>query len=311
MKIVALAGGVGGAKLAQGLSEVLPPDDLTIIVNTGDDFIFYGLYICPDLDTVTYTLAGMANPKTGWGVREDTFKTYKMLQENESPSWFQLGDKDLATHMERTRLYRAGKSLTEIALYFKEIWDLKHAVLPMCDQQVPTYINTIEKGMIPFQEYFVKYNFEPAIKEIVFKNTENAEPGQEVMTVLKNADAIVICPSNPFVSIDPILALPNVKKVVKEKYVLAVSPIIGGKAVKGPLAKMYQEMNITPSPVSIATHYSDFLDCIYLDNRDKCYGKEIQQSGIIFQATDIMMPDLKSRKRLASEIIDYINRTKK
>lgn len=308
MKIAALAGGVGGAKLAQGLSEIMNPDELSIIVNTGDDFIFYGLYICPDLDTVTYTLANKSNPVTGWGIKDETFNVFETLGENSSPTWFMLGDKDLATHLERTRLLSQGKSLTEVTRHFKKIWNIKHDILPMCDQPVPTFIETEEKGLVAFQEYFVKYHFEPTLKDIIFKDIENAQPSEMTISALEDADAIVICPSNPFLSVDPILALPKVKDILANKLVVAVSPIIGGKAVKGPLQKMYKEKGIDPSPVTIAKHYAEFLDCIYIDNQDESYSSDLKQSGIIFQATDIMMPDLPNRVRLADEILKYINK---
>jgi LPPG:FO 2-phospho-L-lactate transferase len=306
MKITALAGGVGGAKLSQGLSEVLPVDDLTIIVNTGDDFTFYGLYICPDLDTVSYTLAGMANPKTGWGVIDETFNTFEMLKDNHSPDWFMLGDKDLATHMERTRMLDEGRSLTEVSLHFNEIWNIKHPILPMCDQPVPTMVETVEEGWLSFQEYFVKYHFQPQVKQFVFKDIDKSRPDPAVLSALREADAVVICPSNPFVSIAPILAVPGIRETLNDKFVLAVSPIIGGKAVKGPLGKIFEEKGIQPSPLSIVQQYADFLDCIYLDSQDESYGEEIKQSGIIFEATDIMMPDLENRTRLAQDIIKFI-----
>ena len=308
MKIAALAGGVGGAKMAQGLSEILNPDDLSIIVNTGDDFKFLGLYMCPDLDTVSYTLAKMSNPGTGWGIKDDTFHTFEMMQKNGSPTWFKLGDKDLATHLERTRLLNQGKSLTEVTLHFKEIWHIKHDILPMSNKPVPTFIDTEEEGVISFQEYFVKHHFQPVMKEIIFKDIEFAKPSQEVLSALKKADVVVICPSNPFVSIDPILRLRGVTEILNEKYVVAVSPIIGGKAVKGPLQKMFIEQGIKPSPVEVARHYSGFLDCIFIDNQDEDYGEDIQQSGIIFQSTDILIPDLSNRIRLADEILKYINK---
>jgi len=306
MKIAALAGGVGGAKLAQGLSKVLPDGDLTVIVNTGDDFVLYGLYICPDLDTVCYTLADMANPGTGWGIKDDTFHAFEMLEKNGSPAWFKLGDLDLATHLERTQRLKDGQTLTDVTLFFNHAWKIKHPVLPMSDDIVSTQVDTIEKGLLTFQEYFVKYHFEPAVKKFIFNNIEDAQPSAHVLNALNNADAVVICPSNPFVSIDPIISLHGIRDILKEKFVLSVSPIIGGKAVKGPLAKIFMELDIPSNPLTIAQHYSDFLDCIYLDNMDFRYGKEIEQSGIIFRAADIMMPDLSARKRLAEEIIEYL-----
>jgi len=306
MKITALAGGVGGSKLAQGLSEILAPDDLNIVVNTGDDFRFFGLYISPDIDTVTYTLANLSNPVTGWGVREDTFNTFETLKRNGSPAWFMLGDKDLATHMERTRQLADGKTLTEVCRYFNKTWQVKHPILPMTNDEVPTIIDTIEMGVLPFQEYFAKHHCEPAIKQVVFQGMENAKASPEVLEALRACDVVVICPSNPLLSIDPILSLPQVKDILSTKYVVAVSPIIGGKAVKGPLAKMYAEKGIEPTPYTIAEHYKDFLNCIFIDTQDENVGKDIQQSGIIFQSTDIMMPDLANRKRLAQNIINYL-----
>jgi LPPG:FO 2-phospho-L-lactate transferase len=308
MKIVALAGGVGGAKLAQGLSAVLPEDELIVVVNTGDDFTFYGLYICPDLDTVTYTLAGMANPVTGWGILDDSFKVYEKLKANGSPDWFMLGDQDLATHLERTRLLQAGRSLTQVTLHFRDVWNIKHRILPMCDQPVPTIVHTRDKGLLSFQEYFVKYHFEPVVEKIIFRDINQARPDKRVLQALDQADAVIICPSNPLVSIAPILSVPGIRERMASKYVLAVSPIVGGKAIKGPLAKIYGEMGIEPNPVNVARYYAEFLDCIFLDNQDVSYGKEIEQSGIIFQATDIMMPDLPNRIRLAEDILEFLRK---
>ena len=217
-----------------------------------------------------------------------------------------LGDKDLATHMERTRLLNEGETLTEVSLHFKEVWNIKHPILPMCDQQVPTMVETVEEGWLSFQEYFVKHHFQPQVKQFIFKDIEKARPNPAVLAALEDADAVVICPSNPFVSIGPILAVPGIRETLNDKYVLAVSPIIGGKAVKGPLGKIFAEKNIEPSPLSIVGQYADFLDCIYLDTQDENYGKEIEQSGIIFEATDIMIPDLANRMRLAQDIIKFI-----
>jgi LPPG:FO 2-phospho-L-lactate transferase len=306
MKITALAGGVGGSKLAQGLSEILAPDELNIVVNTGEDFRFYGLYICPDIDTVTYTLANLSNPVTGWGVRDETFNTFETLKRNGSPAWFMLGDKDLATHMERTRQLDQGKTLTDVCRFFNKAWQVKHPILPMTNDPVPTMIDTEELGMLPFQEYFAKHHCEPTIKQVVFQGMEKAQATPEVLNALESCDFVVICPSNPLLSIDPILSLPAVKDILKIKYVVAVSPIIGGKAVKGPLAKMYTDKGVRPSPSTIVEHYKDFLDCIYIDDQDENYAKDIQQSGIIFQSTDIMMPDLSNRIRLAQTIINYL-----
>ena len=308
MKIAALAGGVGGARLAHGLSLTLPPDDLNVIVNTGDDFAIFGLYLCPDLDTVTYTLAGIANPQTGWGIQDDTFYTFEAIKANGGPSWFRLGDRDLATHLERTRLLQEGKSLTEVASHFNQLWHVKHPVLPMCDQAVPTLVDTREHGRLTFQEYFVKYRWEPRIQSLHFSHIDQAKPSEKVMNALRTADVVIICPSNPLVSIDPILSLAGVRDILKTKYTLAVSPIIGGAAIKGPLAKMVTELGLEVSPVTVANHYADYLNCIFIDIQDESYAKLINQSGIIVQVTDILMPDATARKRLAAEIINYLKK---
>lgn len=308
MKIAALAGGVGGARLAHGLSLILPPDDLSVIVNTGDDFAMFGLYLCPDLDTVTYTLAGIANPQTGWGIQDDTFYTFEAIKANGGPSWFRLGDRDLATHLERTRLLQEGKSLTEVASHFNQLWHVKHPVLPMCDQAVPTLVDTREHGRLTFQEYFVKYRWEPRIQSLHFSHIDQAKPSEKVMNALRTADVVIICPSNPLVSIDPILSLAGVRDILKTKYTLAVSPIIGGAAIKGPLAKMATELGLEVSPVTVANHYADYLNCIFIDIQDESYAKRINQSGIIVQVTDILMPDATARKRLAAEIINYLKK---
>jgi len=311
MKIAALAGGVGGAKLAQGISQILGKEEFTVIVNSGDDFFHYGLYICPDFDTVCYTLAGFANQTTGWGIQKDTFITYEALQQYGFPDWFILGDKDLATHLERTRLLSEGKTLTEIALYLKEIWQLRHSVLPMTNSQMPTFIDTIELGLIPFQEYFVKHHFRPRVKKIVFKNRENSSATPQVLSALKEAQAVIICPSNPFVSIDPILSLPGIVEMLKNKFVISVSPLIAGKAVKGPLDKMCNEMGFDANPVSIANHYSKILTAMFIDHQDESYVMSLKQSGIIVQVTNILMPDMSHRIRLAEEIIKLLETTDK
>jgi len=205
MNLLALAGGVGGAKLADGLAQLLPPEDLTIVVNTGDDFEHFGLYICPDLDTVCYTLAGLANPVTGWGREGETWQTMDNLRRLGAPDWFNLGDRDLATHLERTRRLKQGQPLSQITRDFCAAWGVRHTVLPMSDQPVRTMVDTVEYGELPFQEYFVKYRCEPRVKGFRFAGIESARPAPGVEEALRRADAIILCPSNPWVSIDPIL----------------------------------------------------------------------------------------------------------
>lgn len=306
MKISALAGGVGGAKLVHGLAEILNPDELSIIVNTGDDFEHFGLYISPDVDTVCYTLAGIANPSTGWGIAGDTFHTFEALTRLGAPNWFKLGDVDLATHLERTRFYRQGETLTNITQHLCRRLEVSHPVLPMTDDRVSTWVETEEHGFLPFQEYFVKHRFTPKCRSFLFKGIEDAAPGGQVLESLNESDAVVICPSNPFVSIDPILALNEVRETMDRKFVLCVSPIIGGNAIKGPLAKMFLEQGYQPSPQAVIDHYRGLIDCIFIDPADNGEILTETRSSIMIHGTDILIPDIAGRVRLAKEILDLI-----
>jgi len=306
MKITALAGGVGGAKLAHGFSKLLSSDEFTVIVNTGDDFQHFGLDISPDLDTVCYTLADRLNLSTGWGRRDETFHVLETIRELGGPDWFSLGDKDLALHMERTRRLNEGHSLTDVSLELEREMGIQHKILPMCDEKVSTLVNTIEYGEIPFQEYFVLHKFMPIVKDFRFQGIENAKPSQAVIFSLQEADVIVICPSNPFVSINPIISLDGIKEILRNKYVIAVSPIIGGKAVKGPLGKMLRELRYDVHPRSILEMYKDFLNCIYIDKADFTEKMKDGLSGIIIKSEKILLPDIIARKKLAEKIIKQI-----
>ena len=303
MKIVALAGGVGGAKLVDGLAQLLPPGDLTVVVNTGDDFEHMGLSISPDLDTVCYTLAGLANPIAGWGRQAETFHTLENIQKLGGPAWFRIGDKDLATHLERTRLLQAGQSLSQITVHFCRVWGVQHFVLPMSDQSVSTMVDTVESGELPFQEYFVHRNCEPKVKGFRFVGIESARPAPGVLKSIHEADAVIICPSNPWVSIDPILALVGLRSVLAGKSVFAVSPIIGGQAVKGPAAKMYSELGILPSALAVARHYGDLLSGFILDSVDEPMAKEFT---IPIKITHTLMKTRDDRCRLAQDVLNLI-----
>ena len=300
-RIVALAGGVGGAKLAHGLAHILPPEDLTVIVNTGDDFEHLGLYICPDLDTVCYTLAGLSNPETGWGRVNETWNTFANIETLGGPSWFRLGDQDIATHLERTRRLKDGQTLSQVTRDFCKAWGVQHTVLPMTDAPVRTMVDS-EEGELAFQEYFVHRKCEPRVKGFRFDGVAVAEPAPGVNEALSSADVIVICPSNPWVSIDPIL------KVVKniDKPVVAVSPIIGGKTVKGPAAKMYEELGIEPSALAVANHYRTILSGFVLDNADSNIETVINRLGIKTLVTDTLMRDAADRERLANDVLHFI-----
>jgi len=310
MRIVALAGGVGGAKLADGLAQLLPPENLTIVVNTGDDFEHLGLYISPDLDTVCYTLAGLANPETGWGRRGETFEALENIRILGGPDWFRLGDKDLATHIERTRRLKEGQTLSQITHDFCKAWGVKHIILPMSDNPVRTLVDTVEYGELPFQEYFVHQRCEPKVKGFRFEGIESARPTPQVQQALDQAEAIVICPSNPWVSIDPILAVLALSPAPLHppaSPLLAISPIIGGKTVKGPAAKMYTELGVQPSALVVAKHYRGMLTGFVFDRVDAALEKEIRQLGITSLITDILMKNQNDRRRLAQDVLNLIH----
>lgn len=306
LNIVALAGGVGGAKLADGLAQILQPEQLTIIVNTADDFTYLGLRISPDLDTVCYTLAGMANPVTGWGRKNETWRVLETLQQMGMPVWFQIGDADLATHLMRNIRFSEGWSLSQITSEFCRLWGVQVKVLPISDDSIQTRVDT-QAGVLEFQEYFVHQRCQPKVKGFYFEGAESSKPAAGVLEALEHSDAVVLCPSNPWVSIDPILAVPNVKKVLGSKLVIAVSPIIGGTAVKGPAAKMFSELGIQPSAQAVAQHYNKLLHSIVIDNSDAGMAREINDLGIHTTVTNIVMNDKADRGRLAQEIIATIS----
>lgn len=316
MKIVALAGGVGGAKFAHGLAQQLPPENLTVIVNTGDDFEHYGLYICPDVDTVCYTLAGLANPDTGWGRVNETWNAIRNASRLGGPDWFNLGDQDLGTHLERTRRLREGQPLTQITRDFCIALGIQHTVLPMSDQKVRTIVNT-DEGELAFQEYFVHRKCEPPVKGFRFEGLENAEPAPGVREAFLSADALIICPSNPWVSIDPIRQVlfppspghrAGFRSIVEAgpKVRIAVSPIIGGETVKGPAAKMYRELGIPPSALAVARHYQDLATGFVLDAVDQQLQGEIMGLGMQVLVTDTLMKSHEERSRLAQETLRFI-----
>ncbi len=304
-KVAALAGGVGGAKLAYGLSKILPPDDLTVIVNTGDDFEHFGLKICPDLDTICYTLAGLANPVTGWGRENDTWNCLSTLKQFDAPAWFNIGDADLALHLERTRLDQEGHPLSEITQQLARKMGIQHTVLPMTDEEVTTIISTKEYGDLDFQEYFVKYQFAPTMTGIKLDGIDWARAPQKVIDNLNGCDIVIICPSNPWVSIFPILSIQDIKQILAHKPVVAVSPIVGGNALKGPAAKMYREMGITPSALEVARQYKPYIKGFVLDVIDEEQGDILSQWGIISMVTNTIMANDEAKVRLAQEVLEF------
>ena len=305
MRIVALAGGVGGAKLAAGLAQVLPAQELTVIVNTGDDFDLLGLRICPDLDTVCYTLAGMANPDTGWGLKDETWHVIESVKKLGGPAWFALGDHDLGTHLERNRRLSSGVPLSTITHEFCFQWGVKPNVLPMTDDRVATQVLVAAGEVLPFQEYFVHQRCEPEVRGFRFEGVETCRPAPGVLDALALADLVIFCPSNPWVSISPILAVPGIQEAIQSHPTIAVSPIIGGKAVKGPAAKMYAELGIVPSAKAVASQYREFLTGFVMDEVDRDQVDEISGWGIILLVTNTLMSTADDRQRLAREMVRF------
>lgn len=301
LKIVLLVGGVGGAKLADGFAQLVAPENLTIIVNTGDDFSHLGLYICPDMDTVLYTLAGAANPETGWGRVDESWRTMAEVGRLGGPHWFQLGDLDLATHLTRSHLLMNGRTLTEATQHLSRHLGVTTTVLPMTDSPAPTMVET-EEGLLPFQNWFVERQWQPVVRRIHLPEDVRATP--QVMAALEKADFVAIAPSNPFVSIDPILNVYPIREMVSDlpEMVIAVSPIIGGKAVKGPAAKMMAEMEMDVSAAAVAQYYGELLDLFIYDERDPVLP---QSSHPAFLQLDTLMKDRADRLALAANILQY------
>ncbi len=305
MRIVALAGGVGGAKMAHGLAEILAPEELTIIVNTGDDFEHLGLHVSPDLDTVCYTLAGMASTKTGWGRRHESWNALISLEQLGGPSWFQLGDRDLATHLERTRRLNMGEPLSQIVEEFCGAWGVMQTILPMTNSDVRTIVKT-DEGDLEFQAYFVRRRCEPQVTGFEFRGSVQADAAPGVLVCLQGADGIVICPSNPWVSIAPILSIPGVRAAVSAGKAVAISPIIGGAAVRGPAAKMYRELGLQPSALAVAEHYRNVAHSFVLDRVDASQEAAIQGLGISTLVTRTLMRTNTDRRRLATDVLDFL-----
>ncbi len=302
-RVVALAGGVGGAKLAHGLALCLPPECLTVIVNTGDDFDHLGLHISPDLDTVMYTLAGLANPATGWGLANESWNFLGALDRLGADSWFRLGDRDLATHVERTRRLRSGQSLTAVTRALSAALGVGPAILPMTDDPLRTMVQT-DEGELEFQEYFVHRQCQPRVTGFRFAGEGKARPTAAVVAALDTADVIVICPSNPFVSIGPILVLPGIRDRLAGRAV-AVSPIVGGQALKGPAAKMLAELGRDTSALAVAQSYAGLAGAFVLDAVDAALEPAVAALGMNVLVTDSVMRSDSDRQRLAQSVLDF------
>ncbi len=298
-RVLALSGGVGGAKLALGLRNIVPPGRLTVVANTGDDFEHLGLHVSPDVDTLLYTLAGLANLETGWGRGDETWTFMAALAALGGETWFRLGDGDLAVHVERTRRLRAGEPLSSIIGDFADRLGVRAAIVPMTDDRVRTRVRTSD-GWLDFQRYFVEQQCRPKITEFMYDGAAKAKPHPDFVAAITDPElrAIVICPSNPFISIEPILALPGVRQALRAATapVVAVAPIIGGEAVKGPTAKMMRELGLKVGAETIADRYGDLLDGYIVDDRDSSLAAKLR---IPTTATNALMVSLADREQLA------------
>jgi LPPG:FO 2-phospho-L-lactate transferase len=304
VNVLALAGGVGGAKLAFGLAQLVPAGRLTVVVNTGDDAEFHTLRVSPDLDTVMYTLAGIANPETGWGLKSESFNALESLEQLGAETWFRLGDRDLATHLRRTELLRSGWSLSEVTAELCRRLGVSTIVAPMSDQDVRTIAETDEESL-DFQDYFVRRRCEPVVRAIRFEGAAEAEPSPAFDAALDAASLLVICPSNPFVSIDPILSVRGVRRRIQSFSGLriAVSPIIGGAAVKGPAAKMMSELGEEVSAIAVACRYRGLCDIFVLDSCDASLAQGVRALGMQPLVTQTLMQTDDDKQRLAAVIL--------
>jgi LPPG:FO 2-phospho-L-lactate transferase len=305
MRITALAGGIGASKFLLGVAGVLPPKDITVIANTGDDIELFGLRICPDIDTVTYTLGGVINPETGWGLSGDTFECLQRLKRYYGDAWFTLGDRDLATHIFRTNQLRQGVSLSEITDSIRRVLGVESTILPMTNSYTPTLITT-DEGEMHLQEYFVRRRCEPRVISVRSDNIPFAKPAPYVISAIIDADLVIVCPSNPFISIGPILSVPGLRDALRETNarIVAITPIVGGKALKGPAADMLRDLGHEVSASAVARIYNDFLDIFVLDSKDAELKGEIEANGSQVITTNTIMDTAEQKATLARTVIE-------
>lgn len=307
-RVIALSGGVGGAKLALGLSKILKPENLLIVANTGDDFEHFGLTICPDLDTLTYTLSGENNAELGWGRQGETWNFMEATRQLGGEAWFNLGDKDLALHVYRSQLLKNGVSLTAVNAEITGKFGIGPLVVPMCDEPVRTIVQTPD-GPLAFQHYFVREQCRPMVTGFHFEGSEAALPNPKITEFIQAGpvDAVVVCPSNPFISIDPILNVPGMRDVLVASGapVIAVSPIVGGEAVKGPTAKMMTELGLAQSAITAADYFREFIDGFVLDTADVSDEDEISALGLRVVVANTFMQSLEDRVTLAQDVLSF------
>ena len=306
-KVLALAGGVGGAKLALGLARILPPERLTIVVNTGDDEEFHGLHVSPDLDTMTYTLSGWYNQETGWGVAGDSFETLAVLKRLGSDTWFNLGDRDFAMHVRRTELLRQGMTLSQVTAELTRRLGIEHPIVPMSDRPVRTVLET-DAGTLSMQEYFVKHRAGPVVRAIKYDGAADAEPSPGFQAALQSADMIVFCPSNPHLSVAPILAIPGVRDAIAghSGCRIAVSPIVGGDAVRGPAGKIMGELGAEVSAVGVAREYQGLCDVLVLDTQDADLVQDVANEGMKAAVTGTIMQTDDDKIGLARAVLQLV-----
>ena len=307
--IVVLTGGTGGAKLVEGLAGETDAAELTVICNTGDDCIFHGLYISPDIDTIIYALAGLSDSERGWGIRGDTFVALEQLRCLGNDAWFHLGDKDLATHITRTRLLRDGKSLSAITDQIRRALEVRSTILPMSDERVETRVETPD-GEISFQEFFVKERWAPEVLAVRFSGAEKSRPAPGALDAIQHAQAVIICPSNPITSIGPILAVPEIRAALEKAAApaIGISPIIGKVAISGPAHKLMSACGWDPSPVGVAKYYAGIVDTMVIGEEDRGMIDPIEILGLRAICADIRMNSLADKKRLAREVLAWIKK---
>lgn len=314
--VLALSGGVGGAKLALGLSHELAASQLQVLVNTADDFTHLGLQICPDIDTLLYTLSGLSNAELGWGLANETWQTMQAMERLGGDTWFRLGDRDMATHLWRSHLLAGGQNLSQVTQQLAHSFGLQLQVLPMSNDPVQTRVQTAQ-GDLPFQHYFVRDQCKPVVTGFNFEGVSSARPNPAVMKWLQSPSpqGIVICPSNPFVSIDPMLQLPGLWTALRDSPapVLLISPIVGGRALKGPAAKMMAELGLPVTAVGVAQHYArrypGLIDCFVIDESDATLSQDIRELGLEVAVTSTVMKDLQHKRQLARFVIETMGVT--
>lgn len=308
-KVTALAGGVGAARFLRGVARVVDPAILTVIVNTGDDDEFFGLSVSPDLDTVTYTLAGAVDSSKGWGLPEETFRCLTALGRYYPETWFGLGDTDLATHLFRTQQLRHGKSLSEVTTAIAHAWGVQSTILPMSNDPVRTVVHT-EAGALPFQQYFVKGRSEGQVKKVELHGIDTAHAAPGVCEAIQSAQLVILPPSNPLVSIGPILALPGVRAAMRTTTspIVAISPLVAGKPIKGPADRLLGGVGVEVSAVGVATLYRDFLDTFVLDTQDAAQRRRVEALGVSVLVTDTIMSDMEKSITLARVVVEHEHR---